>query len=99
MSRKITHCSVQKHLEIRPAGMEAYKHLAGFHYRDTTLGPFTHLFAIVDEHCRRRLMAPAVGVIVYRPPVPNLGIRNTVTGGFFSGLDRSAGLSLLTPST
>lgn len=95
MYRKITHCSIQKYLKIRPTGMEAYKSLAGFHYRDTTLGPFTHLFAIVDEHCRRHLMAPAIGVIVYRPPVPNLAIRNTVTGSFFSGLDRSTGLSLL----
>lgn len=95
MYRNTTECSIRKYLEIRPAGREAYGSLARFHYRDTSLGPYTHLFAIFDEHCRRKLMAPVVGVIVYRPPVPNLAIRNIATGGFFSGLPRAAGLSLL----
>ena len=95
MYRNITDCSIQKHLVIRPSRLNVYKQLAGFHYRDTAPGPFTHLFAIYDEHCRRRLMTPVVGVIIYRPPVPNLSIRNIVTGGFFSGLPRPTGLSLL----
>ncbi|MBL7214117.1 MAG: hypothetical protein ISS71_00400 [Phycisphaerae bacterium] len=95
MYRNITDCSIQKHLIIRSADLDAYKSLASFHYRSTALGPFTHLFAIYDDHSRRRIMAPVVGVIVYRPPVPNLAIRNIVTGGFFSGLSRAVGLSLL----
>ena len=95
MYRKNIQCSVQKYLKIHPSGLEAYEALAGFHYRNQTLGPTTHLFAVYDEHSRRSIMAPVVGVIVYRPPVPNLAIRNTVTGGYFSGLSRGAGLSLL----
>ena len=88
-------CCILKDLKIEPADMNAYHELAGFHYRQGSLGPHTHLFAIRDSHFRRRLTAPVAGVIVYRPPVPNLAIRNIVTGGFFSGLPRSAGLSLL----
>lgn len=95
MNSKIPDFSIKKYLMIRPCGLEAYHHLAGFHYRDSNLGPYTHLFALYDEHCRRKIMAPVVGVIVYRPPVPNLAIRNAATGGFFSGLPRSTGLSLL----
>ena len=95
MYGKITQCSIQKHLKIQPARIDTYEGLSSFHYRDKTLGPYTHLFAIYDEHPRRRIMAPVVGVIVYRPPVPNLAIRNAATGGFFSGLSLSAGLSLL----
>jgi len=95
MHRTNTQCSVQQYLEIGPAKFEAYEALAGFHYRNKTLGPYTHLFAVYDKHSRRRIMAPVIGVIVYRPPVPNLAIRNIVTGGFFSGLNRAAGLTLL----
>ena len=90
-----TQCSIRKHLEIHPSDIGAYEALAGFHYRDKALGPYTHLFAVYDEHSRRRIMAPVVGVTVYRPPVPNLAIRNIATGGFFSGLPRAAGLTLL----
>ena len=95
MYRTNTQCSIRKYLEIHPSGIEDYQALAGFHYRNKALGPYTHLFAVYDEHSRRRIMAPVVGVIVYRPPVPNLAIRNIVTGGFFSGLSRAAGLALL----
>lgn len=88
-------CSIQKDLKIEPVDMNAYHRLAGFHYRQGSLGPCTHLFGIREGHFRRRLTVPVVGVIVYRPPVPNLAIRNIATGGFFSGLPRSMGLSLL----
>jgi hypothetical protein len=91
----IPDCSVKKYLSIGPAGPEAYQALAGFHYRDSTSGPFSHLFAIHEGHSRRRIMAPVVGVIVYRPPAANLAIRTIATGGFFSGLPRAAGLALL----
>lgn len=95
MHLKIPECSIRKYLVIRPAGLCAYRHLAGFHYRSATLGPLTHLFAIYDEHSRRRLTVPVAGVIVYRPPAANLAIRNAVTGRFFAALPRAVGLSLL----
>ena len=95
MYRKNTECSIQKYLTIQPAPMGAYETLARFHYRDKTLGPYTHLFAIYDEHPCRKLTTPAAGVIVYRPPVPNLAIRNSVMDGFFTGLSRTAGLTRL----
>ncbi len=95
MGTKNIICCIQKDLIIEPVGMNTYHTLADFHYRQGPLGPHTHLFGILDNHIRRRLTAPVVGVIVYRPPVPNLAIRNIATGGFFSGLPRSTGLSLL----
>lgn len=88
-------CQIRKFLKIIPAGRALYEELACFHYRDKPTGPTTHIFAILDEHPLRRPTVPAAGVIVYRPPVPNLGVRNAVTGGFFTGLPRAAGLSLL----
>lgn len=91
-------CTIRKHLKIIPAGKDQYHELAKFHYRGDTLGPHSHIFAIVDEHPWRRLAAPVIGVIVYRPPVPNLAARNIATGGLFSGLDRSTGLTLLNNS-
>ncbi len=88
-------CRLLNHLRIAAADRAIYEELAAFHYRGSTLGPVTNIFAIIDEHPLRRAMAAAAGVIVYRPPVPNLAIRNAVTGGYFSGLDRASGLSLL----
>lgn len=88
-------CSIGKYLSIRPAGAGDYDSLAGFHYRGPAPGPSSHWFALFDDHHRRRLLVPVAGIIVYRPPVPNLAIRNRVTGGFFAGLPRAAGLALL----
>jgi hypothetical protein len=92
---KSTEYRILKFLKIRPAGMAAYRRLSAFHYRDGRLGPYSHIFALMEEHCRRRIMVPVAGVIVYRPPVANLAVRNRVTGGYFTGLDRAAGLTLL----
>lgn len=86
---------IYKYLKIIPGDTTSYEALAAFHYRDRSLGPVADIFAMIDEHPRRQPFVPAVGVIVYRPPVPNLAIRNHVTGGFFSGLDRASGLGLL----
>ena len=58
MHRKNLKCSIQCHLSIRPARIDAYENLAGFHYRDKALGPYTHLFAVYDEHYRRKIMTP-----------------------------------------
>ena len=88
-------CRLRNHLTIAAADRTVYEELAAFHYRDSSPGPVTDIFAIIDEHPLRRATAAATGVIVYRPPVPNLAIRNAVTGGYFSGLDRASGLSLL----
>lgn len=86
---------IYKYLKLVPGNAAQYASLAAFHYRDKTLGPVTNIFAMVEENPRRKPFVPAAGVIVYRPPVPNLGIRNIATGGFFSGLDRASGLQLL----
>lgn len=98
MHRKTTECTLRKYLIIRPAGTKAYEVLADFHYRDRRAGPHSHLFAIYDDHPCRQVTTPAAGVIVYRPPVPNLAIRNAVLDGRFSGLNRAAGLTLLNES-
>jgi GNAT superfamily N-acetyltransferase len=92
---KYTDCSLLQRLRIDPAGREVYDRLAAFHYRDGRLGPYTHLFALLDDDWRRQMMVPAVGVIVYRMPAANLAARNAVTDGWFAGLDRAAGLALL----
>lgn len=92
---KYPDCSVLQRLRIEPAGRAVYDRLAAFHYRGGRLGPYTHLFALLDDDWRRQMMVPAVGVIVYRMPAANLAARNAVTGGYFAGLDRAAGLALL----
>jgi GNAT superfamily N-acetyltransferase len=88
-------CGLLKYLNIRPAGRAAYEALAQYHYRDGALGPVRAIYAMTDEHPRRRQACPAVGVIVYGCPVANLGIRTVATGGLFAGLERAAGLSML----
>ncbi len=82
-------------LEIVRSNRAVYETLGCFHYRKGPLGPTTDIFAITDKHPLRRSIGPAVGVIVYRPPVANLAVRNDVTCGFFGGLDRASGLALL----
>ncbi|MHC4551887.1 MAG: hypothetical protein ACYSUT_03850 [Planctomycetota bacterium] len=86
---------IYKYLKIVAGDAEDYASLAAFHYRDASLGPVSDIFAMVETNPRRKPFVPAVGVIVYRAPVPNLGIRNVATSGFFSGLDRASGLQLL----
>ena len=88
-------CTLKKNLRIVPARHADYEHLARFHYLSAALGPTHAIYKLIDEHLWRRLAAPVVGVIVYGIPSANLAARNAATGGMFSGLDRSAALTLL----
>lgn len=88
-------CSVVRYLRIVRAGKEAYEQLARYHYRDGALGPVRFIYAMTDEHPRRRHGSAVVGVIVYGCPAANLAIRNRVTGGMFAGADLKTGLALL----
>src|SRR5210317_2159752 len=88
-------CTLHRHLDIVPAGIRDYSELARFHYRGDCLGPVRRMFKLIDRHRRRSLAAPVVGIIVYASPPANLAARNRATGGLFSGLDRSAALTVL----
>jgi len=88
-------CSLQKHLRIVPGKQADYEELSRFHYQPAALGPTRAVYKFIDDHPWRHLAAPVVGVIVYGSPAANLAGRTVVTGGVFSGLDRSAALSLL----
>jgi hypothetical protein len=88
-------CTLHTHLRIVPAKYCDYEQLARFHYLGTKTGPVRTIYKLIDTHPWRSLAAPVVGVIVYGSPAANLAARNTATNGLFSGLDRSAALSLL----
>jgi hypothetical protein len=79
-------CSITKDLKIVPAGGEAYRKLARFHYRDGKLGPYAAVYAIEDSHPLRSRLLDVVGVIVYSMPAPGLELRNAATGNYFTGL-------------
>jgi GNAT superfamily N-acetyltransferase len=79
-------CTITKQLKIVQAGLETYRKLARFHYRDGRLGPFAAIYALDESHpIRKRFLEPA-GVIVYSMPAPSLELRNKATGGYFTGL-------------
>lgn len=88
-------CSVVRYLKVGRAGTEAYEQLSQYHYRDEALGPVRFIFAMTDQHPRRRHGQAVAGVIVYGCPTANLAIRNRVTGGIFAGADLKTGLALL----
>lgn len=88
-------CTLLNHLTIASGNTADYEQLARFHYRSASAGPIRHIYKLVDLHPWRFLAAGVVGVIVYASPPANLAARNRVTGGMFSGLDRSAQLTLL----
>lgn len=89
-------CSVEKHLRIEKAGIEEYRRLSHFHYRQRSISAFNAIFAIRDCHPRRGRSGTLAGVIVYSNPVPNLTLRNAATGGIFTGLsDRRLQLQML----
>jgi len=79
-----TRCSIEKYLTLAAGAMADYQALARFHYRMERLGPVSGVWVLRDEHPRRRRFCPAVGVIVYTYPVPNVSVRNIATGGFFT---------------
>jgi GNAT superfamily N-acetyltransferase len=89
-------CSVCKKLQVVPGDIEDYKALGDYHYRQTSRGPFTAIFALRPTG---GLLAASgiktVGVIVYRMPSPALELRNIATGGLFTGFDRATQLALV----
>ncbi len=89
-------CSVKKRLYIEPGSKSDYLALSRFHYREKSLGPYSHIFAIREGHPVRKRFAEVVGVIVYRMPSPSLEMRNAATGGVFTGFGgRDGALELL----
>ncbi len=79
-------CTITRDLRIVPAGLETYRKLARFHYRDGRLGPFKAIYAMEDSHPLRSRFKDVIGVIVYSMPAPCLELRNAATGGYFTGL-------------
>jgi hypothetical protein len=89
VKEKMQRCSVVKNLRIIRGGLDDYRKLSRFHYRDSHLGPFAAIFAL------RNSGGLSVGVIVYAMPSPGLELRNIATGNIFSGLDRSMRLKII----
>ena len=81
-------CSVTKKLQIVAGGLDDYKKLAHYHYRNSRLTAYAAIFAM-------RLHNETVGVIVYTMPSPGLELRNVATGGAFVGFDRATQLALI----
>ena len=89
-------CSVLRELQTVAGNLEDYRQLAHYHYCDNRPGPVAAIFAIRPRpESKLRLLAPTVAVIVYSMPVPEVALRDTATGGFFAGFDRSTKCALL----
>jgi len=91
-------CSIVQKLEIVRGGLEDYKELGHFHYRDEgeMTQPFAAIFAIRPvRRLEVQIGKKAVGVIVYTMPSPGLELRNAAMGNVFSGMDRVTRLSLM----
>ena len=89
-------CSICKDVQIVPGGLDDYKQLAHFHYRDSRPGPVASVFALKSDGALGDIPPKApVGVIVYSMPSPVLEMRNVMTDHFFAGLDRGTQLALV----
>lgn len=89
-------CSVIRKLQIVRGGLDDYKKLACFHYRDSHLGPFAAIFAIRPAKAlSAQSGVETVGVIVYTMPSVGVELRDTATGDLFAGLDRRTRLALI----
>jgi len=89
-------CSVCKRLQIVPGGLDDYKRLAHYHYRDSKPGPATAIFTLKgDSRMARALHTKTVGVIVYSTPHPRLQLRHVATDNFFVGFDTGTQLALI----
>lgn len=89
-------CSVARKLQILPGTLDDYRRLAHYHYRHVRPGPVAAIFAFrPGPMSELRNQAPAVGVIVYSMPVPEVELRDVATAGFFAGFDRSTKCALL----
>jgi hypothetical protein len=89
-------CSVVKNLEIIKGGIDDYRRLSVYHYRDCGCGPYVAIYAIVAVGRLVGRMGPPsggpAGVIVYTMPVPGAELRNVALGGILTGLDRKSRL-------
>jgi len=93
---KMRGCSIARRLQVVCGGVDDYRGLAHFHYREGRLGPFAAIFALrADERLCHRLGRKAVGVIVYTMPVVAAELRNVATADFFVGFDRQTRLALI----
>jgi GNAT superfamily N-acetyltransferase len=92
----MSECSVVKNLEIVEGGVEDYRRLSVYHYRDCGCGPYVAIYAMkaVGRLAGRMGKTPA-GVIVYTMPVPGAELRNVALGGILTGLDRKSRLSFI----
>jgi len=81
-------CTVTKRMRIVAGGLDDYKKLARYHYRDSNLAVYAAIFAL-------KLAEESVGVIVYTMPSPGLELRNIATDNLFSGFDRATRLALI----
>jgi len=102
-ARKSIRCSLMENMVIETAGMDVWRDLAEFHYRDHFPGAVDRIFAVYlrnqapSGRCRLDKTGPRpVGVIVYGMPVPNIALRNIATGGRYTGFsERRMSLDLL----
>jgi len=89
-------CSVCEKLQVVPGGLDEYKRLARYHYRDSRPGPCKAVFVLKSDGTLPGLSCETVvGVIVYSTATAVLELRNAATNNFFAGLDRSTQLGLL----
>ncbi len=89
-------CSICEQLQVAPGGIEDYKQLARYHYRDSRPGPCKAVFVLKSDGALAGLSREAVvGVIVYSTATAVLELRNAATNNFFAGLDRDTQLGLI----
>ena len=91
----MTECSITSQVELVKAGIEAYRALERFHYRDGALGPYCAVYALAERCLKRRKTADYAGVIVYGPATLNGAARDAATGGYFAGRRKGEKLALL----
>jgi hypothetical protein len=88
-------CSVCKQLQIVPGGVDDYKRLASYHYRDSHPGPAVATFALKPKRASVVQLPQTVGVIVYAMPTTGTELRNIATGNMFIGLGEKTRLALI----
>ncbi|UCC98665.1 MAG: hypothetical protein JSW66_01975 [Phycisphaerales bacterium] len=89
-------CSVYEKLRIVPGGLNDYKRLARYHYREIRPGPCKAVFALKSDGTLPGLLSTTVvGVVVYSSATAVLQLRNAATDDFFAGLDRGTQLGLI----
>jgi hypothetical protein len=89
-------CSIYEKLRIILGGLDDYKQLARYHYRENRPGPCKAVFALKSDGTLPGVSSTAVvGVVVYSSATAVLELRNAATDNLFAGLDRSTQLGLI----